>query len=129
MRISDWSSDVCSSDLQARIAATPSSPEATAIQYQAKVAKMKEPPMKIAATIGMKLGPGTRRHWIGSASMAVVTMVSRLPSFAEARKKRPSSTWRTKSFWRSEEHTSELQPLMRSSYAVFCLTNKTKNNI
>src|SRR3546814_8155649 len=23
--------------------------------------------------------------------------------------------------WRSEEHTSELQPLMRSSYAVFCL--------
>src|SRR3546814_3005484 len=26
---------------------------------------------------------------------------------------------------RSEEHTSELQSLMRSSYAVFCLTNKT----
>src|SRR3546814_1403401 len=28
---------------------------------------------------------------------------------------------------RSEEHTSELQSLMRSSYAVFCL-NKKKNN-
>src|SRR3546814_1954071 len=27
---------------------------------------------------------------------------------------------------RSEEHTSELQSLMRSSYAVFCLTQKTK---
>src|SRR3546814_3358705 len=27
---------------------------------------------------------------------------------------------------RSEEHTSELQPLMRISYAVFCLKNKTK---
>src|SRR3546814_6894164 len=26
---------------------------------------------------------------------------------------------------RSEEHTSELQSLMRSSYAVFCLNNKT----
>src|SRR3546814_10864705 len=26
---------------------------------------------------------------------------------------------------RSEEHTSELQPLMRISYAVFCLKNKT----
>src|SRR3546814_7630581 len=26
---------------------------------------------------------------------------------------------------RSEEHTSELQPLMRISYAVFCLTKKT----
>src|SRR3546814_2526916 len=28
---------------------------------------------------------------------------------------------------RSEEHTSELQSLMRISYAVFCLTKKTKN--
>src|SRR3546814_9759587 len=27
---------------------------------------------------------------------------------------------------RSEEHTSELQPLMRNSYAVFCLTNKKR---
>src|SRR3546814_188422 len=29
---------------------------------------------------------------------------------------------------RSEEHTSELQSLMRSSYAVFCLKNKNQNN-
>src|SRR3546814_10571554 len=29
---------------------------------------------------------------------------------------------------RSEEHTSELQSLMRSSYAVFCLTKKIKLN-
>src|SRR3546814_2072774 len=29
---------------------------------------------------------------------------------------------------RSEEHTSELQSLMRSSYAVFCLKKKKKNN-
>src|SRR3546814_7746410 len=28
---------------------------------------------------------------------------------------------------RSEEHTSELQSLMRISYAVFCLTNKINN--
>src|SRR3546814_7276388 len=33
-------------------------------------------------------------------------------------------------FIRSEEHTSELQSLMRTSYAVFCLKkkNKTRNN-
>src|SRR3546814_2602001 len=31
-------------------------------------------------------------------------------------------------FKRSEEHTSELQSLMRISYAVFCLKNKTDNN-
>src|SRR3546814_3314513 len=29
--------------------------------------------------------------------------------------------------FRSEEHTSELQSLMRISYAVFCLKNKTQN--
>src|SRR3546814_4926832 len=31
--------------------------------------------------------------------------------------------------WRSEEHTSELQSLMRISYAVFCLKKKKKINI
>src|SRR3546814_8039749 len=30
--------------------------------------------------------------------------------------------------FRSEEHTSELQSLMRISYAVFCLTKKTHTN-
>src|SRR3546814_6510102 len=30
--------------------------------------------------------------------------------------------------WRSEEHTSELQSLMRISYAVFCLKKKTRRN-
>src|SRR3546814_8109893 len=30
--------------------------------------------------------------------------------------------------WRSEEHTSELQSLMRISYAVFCLKKKNYNN-
>src|SRR3546814_4037804 len=32
-------------------------------------------------------------------------------------------------FFRSEEHTSELQSLMRISYAVFCLKKKIKNII
>src|SRR3546814_6087200 len=31
--------------------------------------------------------------------------------------------------WRSEEHTSELQSLMRISYAVFCLKKKNKNYV
>src|SRR3546814_7886910 len=30
--------------------------------------------------------------------------------------------------WRSEEHTSELQSLMRISYAVFCLKKKTRKH-
>src|SRR3546814_8388587 len=33
------------------------------------------------------------------------------------------------SFFRSEEHTSELQSLMRISYAVFCLKKKTNKHI
>src|SRR3546814_6783416 len=37
-----------------------------------------------------------------------------------------NSLWRTGS--RSEEHTSELQSLMRISYAVFCLKKKKKTN-
>src|SRR3546814_10407655 len=35
------------------------------------------------------------------------------------------ATVRARSRLRSEEHTSELQSLMRIPYAVFCLTNKT----
>src|SRR3546814_2295389 len=34
----------------------------------------------------------------------------------------------TNYYWRSEEHTSELQSLMRISYAVFCLKKKNHNN-
>src|SRR3546814_4079287 len=32
-------------------------------------------------------------------------------------------------YTRSEEHTSELQSLIRTSYAVFCLKKKQKNNV
>src|SRR3546814_1588715 len=40
----------------------------------------------------------------------------------------PSSPYGTRSpakLWRSEEHTSELQSLLRNSYAVFCLKKHT----
>src|SRR3546814_3456981 len=35
------------------------------------------------------------------------------------------ATWLAATYLRSEEHTSELQSLMRISYAVFCLKKKT----
>src|SRR3546814_10610310 len=38
----------------------------------------------------------------------------------------PDQAWMTTEQFRSEEHTSELQSLMRISYAVFCLKKKTK---
>src|SRR3546814_9208544 len=40
----------------------------------------------------------------------------------------PPSYPRTTMRWRSEEHTSELQSLMRISYAVFCLKKKKTQN-
>src|SRR3546814_5563739 len=72
MRISDWSSDVCSSDLSA------SDVSAAARLFTATPARI--------STVGLALRPASRR---------------------------------------SEEHTSELQSLMRISYAVFCLQKKT----
>src|SRR3546814_3012904 len=39
---------------------------------------------------------------------------------------RPDAADGKRGDWRSEEHTSELQSLMRSSYAAFCLTKKKK---
>src|SRR3546814_1577147 len=41
---------------------------------------------------------------------------------------RPCGECRSVPYSRSEEHTSELQSLMRISYAVFCLKKKTKHN-
>src|SRR3546814_5771640 len=46
----------------------------------------------------------------------------------EARDRRPGDG-RGRRDGRSEEHTSELQSLMRISYAVFCLKKKTKHNM
>src|SRR3546814_5178547 len=44
--------------------------------------------------------------------------------WAEAMPK--ACTAQCSAIWRSEEHTSELQSLMRISYAVFCLKKKNK---
>src|SRR3546814_2652446 len=40
----------------------------------------------------------------------------------------PQTRIPTEHAWRSEEHTSELQSLMRISYAVFCLTKKKQRS-
>src|SRR3546814_9071131 len=46
---------------------------------------------------------------------------------AQARAAATDAEWDTFVRARSEEHTSELQSLMRISYAVFCLKKKQKN--
>src|SRR3546814_1744960 len=45
------------------------------------------------------------------------------PTMFTTRAERDGDEWVSLNFgWRSDEHTSELQSLMRISYAVFCLT-------
>src|SRR3546814_6129228 len=53
---------------------------------------------------------------------SVLLMPDRLATYARWAVSNPSSG-------RSEEHTSELQSLMRISYAVFCLKKKKNNNL
>src|SRR3546814_7421593 len=48
--------------------------------------------------------------------------------FASVKHAKPPASRKGSSEWRSEEHTSELQSLMRISYAVFCLKKK-KNTL
>src|SRR3546814_8618259 len=50
----------------------------------------------------------------------------RVASSIPWKQRNPCQTWKfTNARARSEEHTSELQSLMRISYAVFCLNKKT----
>src|SRR3546814_10737596 len=97
MRISDWSSDVCSSDLT--IAAF------TVV-----------PGTDVAGATGA--GTLTSRACAAEAAIKATGIAVEISS----------DFWKFLSmflpFPRSEEHTSELQSLMRSSYAVFCLNKK-----
>src|SRR3546814_10492886 len=69
-----------------------------------------------------------RSHAAGGRVVAVGTTSLRLLESAatDDGTVRPF-TGETAIFIRSEEHTSELQSLMRISYAVFCLKKKTRN--
>src|SRR3546814_6647925 len=70
---------------------------------------------------------GTWQAWV----LALRRAPSRNPAGARSRADSPQrgpSALRSRSAGRSEEHTSELQSLMRISYAVFCLKKKKKKN-
>src|SRR3546814_2698104 len=100
MRISDWSSDVCSSDLVLE-------GEWRAFEEQAK--RRAQVDMDIAVRW---------RTILPYATQLCVSAVDRLMAASGG-----GAILNT----RSEEHTSELQSLMRISYAVFCLKKKTSN--
>src|SRR3546814_5318443 len=104
MRISDWSSDVCSSDLGG------SGGGGVSGRRRRKPAPAGHPLSRVFAFARPANAPSPRtRSGVQRASNAGV-----LGSVEGDHRSR-----------RSEEHTSELQSLMRISYAVFCLKKKT----
>src|SRR3546814_9530023 len=71
---------------------------------------------------------GSSRSMVVRSSIRLCPMsVSR--SIARIGRSRKRLLWLAASSIRSEEHTSELQSLMRISYAVFCLKKKNKTRI
>src|SRR3546814_10631673 len=102
MRISDWSSDVCSSDLKAHGAAADGPhrfPRLHTVYERAKHGFNTRFEHASAGYAG-SVAKVVERKWLFLGIYALALAL------------------------RSEEHTSELQSLMRISYAVFCLKKK-----
>src|SRR3546814_1485109 len=129
MRISDWISDVCSSDLEA--------------QLRAILTELVEPGAPPAITgiangfhvPGTLPGEGETQLFLNTVtgdpvSLTVLTAADGSRRWAAAFGEivdGSAAVPARDTLARSEEHTSELQSLMRISYAVFCLKKKTNN--
>src|SRR3546814_9637959 len=131
MRISDWSSDVCSSDLPAGPGMQIFSPDGkygyvcssfnpetdviSVADHQIVARVKQESPFcpNIAAT------PDGSQVWFTLKDVGKTQVFNARPPFNVLKVLDTGPI-------RSEEHTSELQSLMRISYAVFCLKKKNK---
>src|SRR3546814_3990956 len=101
MRISDWSSDVCSSDLDT---------DWTGFDDGTRDVP---PLLKAAFASGKPILEGADFS-LADLKAIQMELVNSETSLLQRNDNIPVN-------WRSEEHTSELQSLMRISYAVFCL--------
>src|SRR3546814_8228641 len=124
MRISDWSSDVCSSDLAVahHRRAQPVGIMMQRAQRRALGADMAAAPRIVP--VGADGGDAPVIHCHGDPAHPLAQGAGPL---MQAIVDRCHRKFLTAKFIRSEEHTSELQSLMRISYAVFCLKKKQKN--
>src|SRR3546814_10686308 len=123
MRISDWSSDVCSSDLTRR--GNLAAPFPATEQFRQAVALFLDQCRDALAHGGDGLALLQR-------GLALLDLGPQCIEFADGKcgnigrpRVTPAKYQCVDHLGRSAEHTSELQSLMRISYAVFCL--KTKN--
>src|SRR3546814_6786930 len=116
MRISDWSSDVCSSDLL-RFENAAADPERFRAEFAPSASPMKVNSRAVSfATLIQFSGAVPGKTSSLNLAPAQPSMAGR-PMPLEAPLRKRGSGPRA----RSEEHTSELQSLMRTPYAVFCL--------
>src|SRR3546814_7297462 len=123
MRISDWSSDVCSSDLLSSADVLCSSSPAISISRKIGVSSMRE--RRYMPT--RPIGPATKNGMRQPQSYIVASPRPREnPNISSAPKEKPAKVPNSRQLPRSEEHTSELQSLMRISYAALCLKKKKK---
>src|SRR3546814_1234311 len=120
MRISDWSSDVCSSDLMASATSAqseqgdPADAEAGNISEEQPSVPVEVDAEKLRRFAGsIVMGKADRE--IVLESLGCFNDVASLATAIGLPEEMVGEQFR------SEEHTSELQSLMRISYAVFCL--------
>src|SRR3546814_5450033 len=129
MRISDWSSDVCSSDLRSSSNVYNQSLLSSIIEADGE-AGAKEWAQGVVDNLARKpVGGDTDQiRGIGAGECEVAVANSyyfvRLMADPEEKALVDKVGWVFPNQERSEEHTSELQSLMRISYAVFCLKKK-----
>src|SRR3546814_4174597 len=126
MRISDWSSDVCSSDLTAYKRNRPPANDVDAFAarikfnmpmftpHESAIMRTHENPFEVLL-YSFKDGDEVRAMGYDGVKKAV--------------KEAGEIQGLTEDISRSEEHTSELQSLMRISYDVFCLKTNIKKRI
>src|SRR3546814_1591307 len=144
MRISDWSSDVCSSDLDSLIL------DSIVIAFQKSRSSCNFFATSMAKLLVIAFQKSrsscnrqSHSHLPRSviafqksrSSCNLIYIVGALLLVIAFQKSRSSCNCMRRrgivaddKVWRSEEHTSELQSLMRISYAVFCLKKKNANH-
>src|SRR3546814_5931387 len=121
MRISDWSSDVCSSDLSPSASTSvekSAMPSAILLMMEHSLA-LRSAYLRPSLSEARLISENRPWKWLWKDSSSVYLKPC-------CRVFSSSSLWVLArwTMWRSEEHTSELQSLMRISYAVFCLKKK-----
>src|SRR3546814_3920957 len=83
------------------------------------------PALPIVATFG-ETGEEARRHAVDAIETALASMIDDGEEIPAPEPANGENVVGVPLLTRSEEHTSELQSLMRISYAVFCLKKKNK---